>query len=937
MRVGKALLAIVALFLILAVGVYFLRLSLAGIAVRGALASAGLENSQARVTALSLSRIEIRNIAAGGNENSADKRAITLDEVVAQYEWRTLLSDRRIKSISAGPGMVRLEISEDGKVGLPGVTLGGSGSGGALPFDRLILSNIDLVIETPGGEATGTLNADYDLSQGGKVELRAEALNAGRASLSMENAAADFTINLTANGEVVFAGAFNGDIATPTGPLRDIDLSVEGKGQSWRDFAQDRSSPIKGVAQISLRSAKINISEFESLARIKDEQSAILFGAPVSSLSATAAIELAIDGDKLTAALEETPLLVKADNGAALTITTLNDQPLLDKRGDKITSEISYTLTGATVSAVGTINAQTTDDGWFIVAPIQIGEYRSRALKFDEASAIFHVTTAGPLINADISTTSAIDELSIGRFSLKEAPFSGQFFVTVDKAQKTATVTLPESRCLQVERAETAIAQQDTEATFKNATLCADSNPLALIDWSEDLQCTLSGVVSADALDYRLGRTTIFGRPPRIEFSGTYLPRQNLTTVSGDISGGSIILRDMLRLDAVEGQYEFNLDKTRMVTTGQIDKVRISQNEKSPRIAPVYGSGVAQLDAQTVTFDYVLRTLRGERLGAGDGEHNVTTASGASTFTFDRIEFTEDTIQPNKLAPVLKGFIGETTGFADGVVDFSWAPDDLQSRAKISLEDITFVGPTRIVNKTSGVNGTIKFSSLWPVATEDVQELSVESVDMFTLPLEDGTIRFHLPGDETLSIERAEFPWFGGTLGVYDANMSVTGETASVPLRANAIDLAKILAYVDVDGLSGEGILSGVLPMIVEDGKAKIVDGVLTSDGPGAVQYVGKAVDAAAAEDRQAEIAFDILRDLQYKELGVTVNGPLDGRLEFQMNFAGSGNVALNQQFVRVPVDYKITLDAALLELLNQVNLSRDIKLQIEQAATSED
>ena len=210
--------------------------------------------------------------------------------------------------------------------------------------------------------------------------------------------------------------------------------------------------------------------------------------------------------------------------------------------------------------------------------------------------------------------------------------------------------------------------------------------------------------------------------------------------------------------------------------------------------------------------------------------------------------------------------------------------------------------------------------------------MTVDAVDLDALQLESGEIVFDLPGDDTVRLVRAAFPWFGGTIGAYDATASFAGGEAVVPLRVDRMDLKQALDYVEVDGLSGEGVLSGVLPLAVEGGRARIENGVLQSDGPGVLRYESDATEGAAAAGDQAQIAFDLLRDLRYESLGVSVAGPLDGRLDFQMRFEGTGAVDMNRQNVRVPVTYNINLDAALLELLNQANLSRNVQLQINRA-----
>ena len=103
------------------------------------------------------------------------------------------------------------------------------------------------------------------------------------------------------------------------------------------------------------------------------------------------------------------------------------------------------------------------------------------------------------------------------------------------------------------------------------------------------------------------------------------------------------------------------------------------------------------------------------------------------------------------------------------------------------------------------------------------------------------------------------------------------------------------------------------------------------------MRYVGGAASAADAAGDQARMAFDLLRDLRYNDLEIALNGPLDGRIQFEIRFEGTGEVTANNQNVRVPVKYNINLDAALLELFKQANLSRNIELQIERALEGEE
>ncbi len=928
MRGRRLLLWLLVSLVVIAAGLFLARLQIAGAVIRSAMASAGLENPKARVTGLSFDHLKLTNLATGPKDGEGFK----IEQAIVAYDWRTLLADRKVKTISVGPGSVRLKISDDGAVTLPGVKLGGGESPeqSGLPFEKLSASDIRLLIDAPEGEAAGVASAEYDLASGGMATLELQSAGAGYDMLAIENATLKANVDLAPDGQVVLAGSFTGDAITSFGPIRDLDTLVEGEAKSWRRFVEGREGAVSGEARIILRSARANLAEIAAVKEVATAQSAILFGDPVSSLSMAAGIAITFDGDSLTASIGDAPIAMKTDTGAALVIAELDGSPLYQLSDGEAEAGLSFALNGAAVSMVGTVNARQANNIWSLFMPVQIGEYRSKALSIDEASAVISADIDSETVNAEITTTTKLRSASIGRFRLADAPLTTNFLLSADRAAERAVIRVPENKCIALQRARFTLVQQDTEAALKNARLCGGEAALITMDWSGALVSGFAGVLVADDVRYRLGQTRISGRPPEITFNGVYQPAKNQTDMAGVLSGGSMVLNEMLRFGNADGRFEFSLDKEMMRSESWINRMRITQNVETPQLAPVIASGKAALTGQKVVFEYWLDTPDGVRLGGGKGAHNVASAKGASTFTFDRILFKKGGVQPDKLAPVLKGFIGQTVGTATGSATFDWSPSGVNSAANFIFDDVTFGGPTRVVTQTTGLNGSINFASLWPVTTDGPQTITVDGVDLDALQLERGEVRFDMPGDETLRVEEAQFPWFGGELGVYKANASLAGGEAVAPLRATNIDLKKILEYIDVDGLSGEGILSGVLPLVVEDGKARIENGVLKSEGPGAIRYRGKAAEQAAGADDQAQIAFDLLRDLRYTSLGVTIDGPLDGRLNFQLKFEGDGEVALNQQNVRVPVIYRINLDAALLELLNQAVLTQDVELLIE-------
>ncbi len=933
MRAARLIVILIGLLALLVAAAYLLRTPLAGMAVRSAMSGAGLENPKARVTALSMDRVVLRDVSIG----PIDGAGIEVSEIEARFDWRTVLEDRTVEAIEISAGTIRAVVSPNGEVSLPGLKTDRRSSGGTttLPFSRLNVADMNVIVETPEGVAQGTVNAHYDPASGGGATIRLATERAGHGAHLVENGEITFDATIDANDAVVARGTFIGDALTASGNLRDVDIAFRADLLSWRSALNDGYAKIAGDAQIDLKSATMNLVEVPSSAVLNSEQSAILFGGPVTSLQMAGLFHVQAKDAGIVADLGGRPLIVRADNGAQLTISQNEVDALFQRTADGDHASLSFDVSGGSISVHGSIDAESTTDGWFVFAPIRIGGYNAERISFDDASATVRLNTRPDGVTADITTTSALRALSIGRMSVFDAPVETNFLIDANYAEKIATISLPEGRCLTLANARITIDQQNTEATLQDANLCENNGPLAIVEWANDVESRFGGNLSAIGLQYRLGKTTIHGRLPQIEFSGLYQPALHLTTISGDIAGGALVFNDMLVFSNADGAFDFELNQRLMSATARIDRVRIVQNLETLLVAPVIGEGTVELHDKDVDFDYVLATPAGNRLGAGVGEHNVTSARGRSIFTFDRLEYAANGIQPSALAPVLKGVVGQTRGATTGEAEFEWAPNPvgLSSRAKFQFEDITFVGPTRIVNQTIGVNGHLNLASLWPVQTDGVQTITVSGVDFGALQIvETGEIRFDMPGDQTLHIEHAEFPWFGGKLGVYDARASLSGGEAIAPLRADNVDLSLILDYIDVDGLSGEGILSGVLPLVVEDGKASIESGFLQSNGSGAIRYQGQAGEQASAAGEDAQIAFDLLRDLRFEDLGIAIDGPLDGRLQFQLKFEGTGAIALNRQNIRVPVIYRINLDAALLELLNQANMSQSIELQIQEA-----
>ncbi|WP_375202454.1 intermembrane phospholipid transport protein YdbH family protein [Hyphococcus sp.] len=939
MRIARFLAIVLTLLVILTALVWVFRLPLAGWAARTAMASAGLEAPQARVTALTFDGVRLVNVAAGPKA----ARGFSFDVVEVDYDWRRLWRERAIDAVRAGPGALRVRVGEDGDFSIPGLPSGG-GSGGnrSLPFDSVSLSEVAMVVDAPQGGATGRVNATYDIQSGGEASIDLSSDEIVWNNFLFQNVKSAAQLDLAADGAMSLSLTYEGDAETDMIAARRVFFTATGDAGSWRDVVTGGAELLSGAVRVAFSAPEIDLRDEDLLSLTSAAQMQTVFGEKLQNAAFAGIADVAFEGGafQIRLADEGGPLALTTPEGASLTLTPQGSAPFYARAGGRETSSFQFALVSDGADAKGAADLEREGGFWRVAAPIEIDAFVSSALSLDGSRIDIEAQSNGSEIIADIGLKSGLRKATIGRLTINDAPFNGAFRVTADlNAQRAQVVS--KSDCFNIERGRGRLEGQDLDVRLSEITLCNAEGPLAVYTWTGDTACTVSGEIAARDGSVRFGKTVARGRPPVVRFDAAYHPARKHTIIKGGVVNGAMTINDAVEMSGVIGEFDFELDAQGMQADAAVNRLRIAQHQGPENrllmIAPVMASGEAKLEGAETRFSYALTTPEGYRLGAGEGVHHMKTASGETVLTLENLAFSPVGLQPNRISPALKGIVNAADGSLDGEVRLSWAPSEFISTAELSLDNISFAGPTQAVTRTHGVSGTVQLTDLFPVTTNGFQTINVASVDMDALQLGAGDITFELPGDETLGISNAAFPWFGGELVVSDATAGFSGE-ALIPLQAHNVDLEQVFEFFDVEGLSGEGILSGDLPLIFEGGRARIENGFIRSQGPGVIRYVGQAAEQASAAGENAKVAFDFLRDLRFSEMEVTINGALDGEIKFGMRFEGVGDVTVRNRNVKdVPVLYRINLAVENIDLIRQANISEVIKSRIQMELSDEE
>lgn len=895
-------------------------------AIRDALAKQGFASPTLKVRDAGLSGLVIKDLRAGA-EATPD---LAIDRIKVRYAIGEAIAKRRVRNIEVGPGRVVATLGKDGGISVAGFRLKRQEKPAPLPFDELSIDTLAVGLDTPEGAATGALSGRFSQKDGGAFTLNAKAARIGFAGVKLTSASASGSLALDAAGAARLTAEAKGDAASPLGAAKNVALTFSGQGSSWRDALAGKAQDFAGGGRVALNSADIAAAAAPALAGVQGF-------APFRtiSLKGAAAIEASSAGIRILAA-DGPALTARNDAGDVLELGAVENAPLYAETTSGARLALVARASGA-ASGRADLDATRKKDGpWSFRADGALGAQTLGPAALREATFDAEGGASADLqsISAKTNISVWLRRAAIGRFVVDDAPLSARLAIAADLSAKTLVVKSADDSCVALRRGRFSIAGEETEARLVNGRLCMEGGPYLSSNFGAAARADVMGRLAASNAFYKIAATTMDGAPPDIRFTANYDPARQTTAVRGALSGGRIALNDVILLRGAEGTFTGGLDPDGLSGAAELKSMTIAHRAQTEQFTPVKAKGSARLARNRVEFRFDAATPGGKPLGAGAGFHDVASGRGEMQYATGKLEFAPRGLQIAGLLPALRGVVGGATGGVSSDVRAAWGPgaDGFASSGEFSLAELSFRGPGVAVSQTSGISGDVRLASLAPLKTDGPQSIRIKMIDIGALKLEGGAIEFDLPGDDTVRVIRGEFPWFGGTIGVYGANSSLTGDRVAVNLRAESVDLKQMLEFLKIPGLSGEGKVEGTLPLVVEGGKSFIRDGEMIATTPGVVRYSGAVTDAAAENNKGAKLAFDLLRELRFQKLGAKIDGPLDGDLKFTIIFEGSNDVVVNNQPVRSPVIYRITLEAPLLALIEQAQVSTSPRLQLERS-----
>ena len=209
----------------------------------------------------------------------------------------------------------------------------------------------------------------------------------------------------------------------------------------------------------------------------------------------------------------------------------------------------------------------------------------------------------------------------------------------------------------------------------------------------------------------------------------------------------------------------------------------------------------------------------------------------------------------------------------------------------------------------------------------------------------DGVVRYRLEAGQKVRIEGGGWPFSGGQLVLLPTTMDFSADVDRyLTFRVIGLDAGSFIQAMELDNVSATGTFDGIMPLIFNSKGGRVAGGVLVARQAGmepllmpegvlptipcdptriggTLSYVGPVSNEDIGV--MGKVAFDALKNLQYKCLTILMDGALDGEMVTNVVFNGVNRdrlgavpAGLARNFTGLPFIFNVKIAAPFRGLL---------------------
>ncbi|HVT51802.1 MAG TPA: YdbH domain-containing protein [Dongiaceae bacterium] len=354
-----------------------------------------------------------------------------------------------------------------------------------------------------------------------------------------------------------------------------------------------------------------------------------------------------------------------------------------------------------------------------------------------------------------------------------------------------------------------------------------------------------------------------------------------------------------------------NLQVSLKSTGGKIDIALKSPAIHGAGAAPAALDAKANVTGSKLTLNSKLSIASAQATLTANGSYDLAQGRGRFDVELPPITFAPGGLQPKDLVPALAHSTDGISGTVAVKGPILLDKNGITSQIELNLQDLSGkVGPIALKN----LNSVIEVDRPWPLTTAPDQIVSVELADV-GLPLTNGLVRFKIDDGTTMSIAESHLEMMSGHVTLEPVTLKLGAPAQQIHLNVDKVSLARLFELFAVAGLSGDGQLSGAIPVTLFPAGLAIDHAKLEAEGPGSLRYnQAQAPAALQGAGDSVKLAMSALSDFHYDKLEVDLDRAATGDTELGLHIAGRNPSFYNGY----PVEFNLAVTGRLDEALRK-------------------
>ena len=271
------------------------------------------------------------------------------------------------------------------------------------------------------------------------------------------------------------------------------------------------------------------------------------------------------------------------------------------------------------------------------------------------------------------------------------------------------------------------------------------------------------------------------------------------------------------------------------------------------------------------------------------------------------LNFNTDPVKLNfadieKLSPQkLQAADVDVTASAKGNLEF--LNHQLKTSMRLNINDGKIHMPD--TNFTAiGINTIVEFNDLLVLESVPGQILSIDSIEVNKVKIENAKIRFTIEDGKSLLVENIRFKWCNGLVSTESIRFPQANNAYSLTFYCDRLEMTQLLKQMGAFDAQGSGTLNGRIPVIYSDGNISFDNGFLFSTpGSGGKVVIANSdrittgIPMDNPQFAQLDLAQEALKDFDYQWAKLVFN-TFEDTLDVKMELNGKPSKIL-------PFEYK--------------------------------